>query len=591
MRHILVGALLLCLAMPAVAAEEGSLEWYSQQSKQAISQGNYESAVKLLMEARRKFPSAPALDAALADLFYEKELFALSLDAYRRAEGKGDASLHTLNQISHCLGKLGRDREAIDTLNRILKLFPESVESIDDLGWMYFKTYQLEKGEKILTEGLSRFGMQRGMAMTLGTIYSGMNRYEKSREYYQKAITDALKADDRYFASIAYYNLSLLEHAFFRYNSALRATEDSLAMEDRSSGHLARGELYQSRLDYRGALAEYEKAYALDTTPLTKVNLAILHQRFGHLELARRYAEEALGAKDLAWMLYYGTDVRRHSKDLHEILSRIHRGLAREDVSRPTAGPVERARALYSALRHLVLGWYHTQQYRLLSLDTGRKYRAEGRLEEAYGEFSRAASDYREVAAVYLEKARVLETARTPHAAAFYQQEQGRNQGSAALLRQSLLALDPFWEKEAAADSLRWLAPLLARAGDAAGSRDAIDRLYAANPGALRQHGLGLPLTVAITDSGRGVWEKALIFRYLKRACSALRTEMEGGDARGFAYTLTVRLEPGGRARYRIVEDANGRIVADGDEQLSGSRSSRAARLVQVILDDLYSVQ
>ena len=133
---------------------------------------------------------------------------------------------------------------------------------------------------------------------------------------------------DRNFAAIAYYNLSLLEHSFFHYNSALRYTDESIAMEDRPSGHLARGELFQSRMDFGSAQQEYQDAYAKDTTPLSKVNLAILFQKFGRLDLARRYAEEVLDSKDHAWLVYYGTDLTRHLKDLHELLGAVYEGLA-----------------------------------------------------------------------------------------------------------------------------------------------------------------------------------------------------------------------------------------------------------------------
>ena len=212
-----------------------------------------------------------------------------------RRRRKAPTDFATLTQISRCYGKLNQEKSSIEYLTRILKQYPDSSDTVDDLGWMYFKTHQLEKGEQVLLKGIARLGMQRGMAMTLGTVYSGLNKYDKSREYYLKSVDEALRVGDRDFAAIAYYNLSLLEHNFFHYNSALRYTDESIAMEDRPSGHLARGELFQARMDFASAEQEYQAAYAKDTTPLSKVNLAILFQKFGRLDLARRYAEEVLG--------------------------------------------------------------------------------------------------------------------------------------------------------------------------------------------------------------------------------------------------------------------------------------------------------
>ena len=170
-----------------------------------------------------------------------------------------------------------------------------------------------------MLDGIARLGRQRGMTMTLGTIYSGMNRYDESKKYYTLSVEEALRVGDKDFASIAYYNLSLLEHDFFHFNSALRYTDESLAVEERPSGHLSRGELFQSRMDFDSAQSEFQAAYATDATPLSKVNMAILLQKFGNLDLARRYAEEVMSSQDLAWLLYYGTDLTRHFKDMHQL--------------------------------------------------------------------------------------------------------------------------------------------------------------------------------------------------------------------------------------------------------------------------------
>jgi tetratricopeptide (TPR) repeat protein len=575
------------------SAETGTADWYSSRAKDAISQSNYETAVNVLTEAKRKFPNAPKLNLELADLYYDKELYSLALGEYREAESKGSEDFHTLNQISLCYGKLNRDKDSIDYLNKVLALFPDSVETIDDLGWMYFKTYQMEKGEKILLEGIRKFGMQRDMAMTLATIYSGMNRYEDARRYYLKSIDDAAAAGDRYFASVAYYNLSLLEHNFYHYNSALAFTEDSISMEDRASGHLARGELFESRMDYGNALQEYEKSFDTDNTPLSRVNLAILYQRFGSLELSRRYAEEAMGTTDLAWMLYYGTDTSRHFKDIHEILADVYEGLSRIEATRPTAGLFDRVKALFTSMLDRVLSWYHRERFRVYSLAIGKEYMAEGRWEEACGEFYRANTQYREVAASYLAKAKALETARTPHAASFYQLEEGKLGASIGLLSKSISGFDPFWEREPMADSLAAMIRLLGPRGNTVQRREALNRLFEINPGAFRQNGFGLPLVLNL-DSSLGKREKGLIVRYLKRAGSELFESAEGSfidPPEGFHYAVSLSIRPGGEAGYVITDLRSGRVLVENSSARKGGMYARSAALVQGLLDDLFRVQ
>jgi tetratricopeptide (TPR) repeat protein len=338
---VLAAVLLTALTPLPAGAQAGapaveSLESLTARAKAAISQSAFESAVKILTEAKTRYPASPQPHVALADLYYDKELYPIALGEYRAAETLGATDFNTLTQISRSYGKLNQEKESIDYLLKILQQYPDSADTVDDLGWMYFKTHQLDKGEQVLVKGIDQLGLQRGLAMTLGTIYSGMNLYDKSRDYYLKSINEAIAARDQEFASIAYYNLSLLEHNFYHYNSALSYTDDSLAAEDRPSGHLARGELFEARMDFAGAEREYMDAYAKDDTPLSKVNLANLYQAFGRLDLARRYGEEVLASKDLAWLLYYGTDTSRHFQDLHELLAAVYDGLAHTESRRPT---------------------------------------------------------------------------------------------------------------------------------------------------------------------------------------------------------------------------------------------------------------
>ena len=65
--------------------------------------------------------------------------------------------------------------------------------------------------------------------MTLGTLYSGIYDYENSKHNYLEAINEALDANNSHFASVAYYNLSLLEHSFYHFSEALRIEPDNTA--------------------------------------------------------------------------------------------------------------------------------------------------------------------------------------------------------------------------------------------------------------------------------------------------------------------------------------------------------------------------
>ena len=422
--------------------------------------------------------------------------------------------------------------------------------------------------------------------MTLGTVYSGLNRYDKSRRYYLRSVNEALRVGDREFAAIAYYNLSLLEHNFFNYNSALRFTDESLAAGERPSGHLARGELFQARMDFDSAEQEYQDAFGKDSTPLSKVNLSILFQKFGRLDLARRYAEEVLGSRDLAWLLYYGTDTTRHFKDMYELLANIYAGLARRDAGRPTTGILDRISAMISAARSRLVSWYYAQRFHLSSLQVGKDYLTQGSYEDAWWEFYKGNESYPDVALKYLAMARTLETARTPHAAIFYALEEGKVRRSARLLQQALAGFDPFWEKEPSAEALIALIPLLKGTASTSSRREAISRLFAINPGALPQAGIGLPVSVEFQGGSWSGREKALIFRFLARAGS----ECAEGSGAGFGHTLRLTRGSDGAVRWSVVDAGSGNVIREGNPPLTGRTKQRCARLIQSVLADLYAV-
>ncbi len=580
--------LFLLLAHSIWPQEDKSADWYHDAATRAISNENYETAVKIIEQGKEKYPKSPELNLLLANLYYDKELYKLALDEYLEAEIKGGEEYYTLNQISRCYGKLNREEESIEYLKKILIDYPDSVTTIDDLGWMYFKTYQLEKGEELLLEAAKRYGPDRGIFMTLGTLYSGMYEYENSKQFYLKAIDEAIQSEDDYFASVAYYNLSLLEHNFYHFYSSLRYTEESLRSADRAPGHLARGELYQSRMNFSLALSEYQKSLTRDTTSLSKVNLAILYQRFGMLELAKRYAEDVLNSKDLAWMYYYGTDIERHYKDIHEILGDIYEGLARTELMKSEHKLLVRIKNLFLCIKYRLIAYYHRQKFRLYSIQVGKAYMEEKNLLDANWEFYKGNERYRDIALNYLNSARRFETKVSPHSEAYYLKEEGKLLKSKELLEESLSALDPFWEKEGIADALILLIPLLKK--NTVSRREALNRLYEINPGGLLQYGFGLPLVIdfKLLENRRDRRIKHIL-RFLRRAGSEIAP---ADNLKGLNYGLEIDLEKQDRVSFKLINRVNNKILKqDSVDTGPGSSRKRAALAVKVIIDKLYSIR
>ena len=582
---MLLLCVLLLICSPAASYAQQDADWFYRRAQEAIEAENYESAVRIVEEGKQRFPRNAELPLLLADLYYDKELYNLALEEYRGAEQLQGEEYLTLIQISRCYGKLNQEQDSIATLKRILELYPDSITPIDDLGWMYFKTHQLEKGEQLLVEALDEFGPDRGIYMTLGTLYSGLYDYKNARKFYLEAIRDALSEEDLYFASIAYYNLSLLEHGFYNYNSALRYSEESIQMVDRAPPHLARGELFQSRLDFKRALSEYQTAMVKDSTPLSKVNLALLYQRFGMLELARRYAEEVLDLQDRSWMYYYGTDIKRHLQDVHEILADVYSGLARSGAAQPRVGILQVLKWIPRSVEYRLKAYYHRQKLRSYSVEVGRSYLLEGNRLDAYWEFYRANERYRQVALKYLGLTRDLEVQVAPHSLYYYQQEEGKIRGSRELLERSIQGLDPFWEREGIFNALRELIPLLEV--NSSSRRRELNRLYELNPGGLLQYGFALPLVVSRHEPDDRVLRRCL--KHLKRSGSEIAAAAD--EQEGFLYVLALEREADNRVRVSLRKGEQGRLLFSEIVTLGTVRPRRqAAALARAVMEQIYTV-
>jgi tetratricopeptide (TPR) repeat protein len=475
--------LFLVLAVPLWGQEGGGAEVLLEEALAAEAAEYWERAIELYEAGTERYPGDVRFPWALGNLYQSRSLYSLAWDEYRRAEKIDPGSPELLYRLARTAGYLNRDVLAVEYLERLLLIDPDHRDAIGQLGWMYYKVHRQADGELLLRSAIERFQDDSDYAMTLGTLNSDMFRYDEGKRWYLRAIAGAEERQDSLFAAVAHYNLSILESRFYHFDLALEETNASLGSLNRSSGRLARGELYLRQLDLRAALADYEAAYEMDTSPLSRLNLAQVYQVSGRLEEARVYAEDCLNAGDFSWMLNYGIDPVRYRRDIHEILYKTYEGLANTEGLRPYPVPGE---WLQSRVRGLSF-WFKATVHRLLF----RKY---SRISAAaYGEphpdaliqYYRAFEAYPRRALSYLRAARDLEVALIPEAEPSYDYEEGQLMGRRNLLEASLPGFDPLWERDMIADGLIKLAE---GAGDTAGE------LYLLNPGALRQRGIGLPV-------------------------------------------------------------------------------------------------
>ncbi|MEW6564409.1 MAG: transglutaminase domain-containing protein [Spirochaetota bacterium] len=498
----LVGILLLVTSLfqsqaNMTAQNQGAQEILSQAQK-LREEERWEQVISLLQRAESLYPLDSRFPAELGDIYNTRGLYNLAWNAYRRAEIIDPENSELWYQLSYVAGRLNKNEESIQYLQRILAKNPDNRDAIGDLGWMYFKTHRLSEGERLLTESLDRFGPDQGLEMTLATIYSDQYRYEDAKTYYLKAIKHAEKSGFKLFLAVAYYNLSILESRFYRYADAFNSTHLSLQYTERASGHLARGELYQRRLDFTKAHGEYLAAYELDTSPLSKINMAQLYQQAGNLTDAKTYAENTLQQSDLSWMINYGTDIDRYKKDLHQILYDTYRGLANEEHLRYKANLWQEINSLIGWMQYRFQQIWQEQLLTYYTLEAADAYGVENQKLDALIHYYLALQRYPWRAKPYLEEAMKYETSLIEASRPTYLYEMGKLEQKAELILQAINQFDPVWERDMIADAYAELAKIYQNQGKIDESQASIEALYALNRGALLQRGCKLPINLEI---------------------------------------------------------------------------------------------
>ncbi len=593
-RFVAPGLLILVLLLSSDRTAEAQptaapADVLQAEAAEAVKAEQWDRAVALYRKGRQAYPDDVRFPIALGDLYADRSLYSLAREQFKAAEKLTPEDPSLLYRLSTAAGRLNLDAESARYLERVVALHPEDRDAIGDLGWMYFKLHRLREGERFLLDAIERLGSDRGFSMTLGTIYSDLFEYDRSKEEYLKAIADADANGAKTFSAVAHYNLSILESRHHMYAEAFDRTGLSLAAADRASGHLARGELFVKRLELPKAFAEYAAAYELDVSPLSKINIADAYRIAGRLQEARAYAEETLSARDVSWMLNYGTNIDQHRRELHEILSAAYRGLAEIEIATPRTGPWDAAVGLFRAAVYRLRAVSHDAAFRRYSLVVAAAYDGEGQRLDALVNYFNAFQAYPDRARRYLAEARAFESGRVPEAAPSYDLEEGRLFADTELLRSAIAHLDPVWERDLLADAWAEYAHLSERRGEAAEAEDAVERLFALNRGALRQNGFRLPVRLAVTVSGA-----AEASSVSAKTTARIRSTLESAGFKvareASRFTLSIDLQDDG-ARCELVDGGRGVTLVRATIPLpSLSRKDRTAFAV-TLADTIFRVE
>ncbi len=549
----------------------------------AVDEESYTRAIALLEQGKELWPGDFRIPMRAGDLYKRRELYRLALAEFQAAESLSPGDTEILYEIAETHGYLGNNTIAVETLEQILDTAVGEnfrIQIISDLSWMYFKTYRMQEGIDLLESTLSE-GFDRNLAHTLGTLYSGVYNREKSREWYELSIEDALSYGDDYFASVAYYNLALLEFASYRFDRARAEALNSLDLRSRAGGNMVIGELDMMAWHLSDALESYKTAESLDHTPLTRVDMAVFYQRIGRLDEALRIVQKIIDNPDASWMYHFGVDKVRFGMDISEILADCWAGKAETEKLTPRAGFINRCKSLRSRIVWRAKARYHERTYKKLGKEYAEDLERKGNHLDASWNSYQAAEGYPRIALVRLEKARELETAIMEAAVPWYDLEDGWTSKDP----QSLLkAIDAFGadEQNPRERALRGLSGGIGRVTPEAIRDESLSVLYQMNPGGLRQYGLSLPIELTVTGPGRSsLRRKTRIL--LHRSNHSVHRPGEGGPA---AAALTVSSADDGECTWYIAgPDGRTRTTAKSGNTV---RRKETASILTELLNGLY---
>lgn len=534
---------------------------FLDQGRAAEAAENYQQAIALYQKALAASPSDPAPARALADLFTTKGLHSLALPAWQEFVRRAPADSSGWIGLAQTWAYLNDNSQSVQILETARDRFPEDPDVLQALAWMLFKTEKFRRGIQ-LVEGWTRVHPpDRNLEMTLGTLYSSVFDYDLSRIHYLKSIDLARgKGDaDKDFRSIAWYNLSLLEKAFYQFDLADGAIRKSLDEENRPAGNLAWGELYQDRRDFAQARRLYEKAVEADETPLGRFDLAGLFQQFGLLDEAEAQLVQVERHHDDTWMYNYGVTKDKVSRDIAELRAALHRSRFHALDFSPRTTPWDWVTWAGSKVHEGLLWWYHDQTWKNLLVRISDSSLAASNSPDAWVGLTLANRDRPPLALKYLALSRNHEVPRNPRSAGSYLIEEGLIRRDSQLLAQAMARIQAPWENDDRERALATSIEVDRQQGLTSEVRKLLTDLYALNPGSLPGWGWGLPVRFEVYGDQTQTpgWTQAL-----ETFAGQTGWDASAADRPGLSWTLDLRVQ-NTKATWTL-RDSDGQVNRSG---------------------------
>ena len=157
-------------------------------------------AVKLLQDARAKFPANTSIPFELGAIFEKQKKYADAEAAFRQVIAQEPEHGPALNYLGYMLAERGeRLTESVDLIKRALQTEPDNGSYLDSLGWAYFKEGKFDLAAEQLKRAADQLITNSVVQDHYGDVLFRLGRFDEAIAAWSRALSgdrDDVDQDD-----------------------------------------------------------------------------------------------------------------------------------------------------------------------------------------------------------------------------------------------------------------------------------------------------------------------------------------------------------------------------------------------------------
>jgi tetratricopeptide (TPR) repeat protein len=147
-------------------------------------------AVKVLQEARNRFPADTTISFELGAIFEKQKRYADAESAFRQVIAQEPEHGPALNYLGYMLAERGeRLAESVDLIKRALKTEPDNGSYLDSLGWAYFKEGKFDLAAENLKRAADQLVTNSVVQDHYGDVLFRLGRLDEAIAAWSRALS------------------------------------------------------------------------------------------------------------------------------------------------------------------------------------------------------------------------------------------------------------------------------------------------------------------------------------------------------------------------------------------------------------------